>query len=107
VQTKRDLGRTRLAEETARRRQPGKNTSLQSGGRLRVEDARKIIRQNKEDDIEKARRLVEAVDRKALNARKGLFEEAAKEARKQRVLGKLGRAEVVDSEGGKRLLIRF
>jgi hypothetical protein len=66
-----------------------------------------MIRQNKEDDIEKARRLVEAADRKALNARKRLFEEAAKEARKWRVLGKLGRAEVVDSEGGKRLLIRF
>jgi hypothetical protein len=107
VQTKRDLGRTRLAEETARRRRASKNTSLQSGGRLRVEDAREMIRQNKEDDIEKARRLVEAADQKAKNARKRLFEEAAKEARKWRTSGRLGRAEVVDSEGGKRLLIRF
>jgi hypothetical protein len=66
-----------------------------------------MIRQNKEDDIEKARRLVEAADQKAKNARKRLFEEAAKEARKWRTSGRLGRAEVVDSEGGKRLLIRF
>jgi hypothetical protein len=64
-----------------------------------------MIRQNKEDEIEKAKRVVEAVDQKALNARKRLFEEAIKEARKWRTLGKLGRAEVVDSEGSKKLLI--
>jgi hypothetical protein len=64
-------------------------------------------RQTKEDDVERARRLVDAEDQKASNARKRLFEEAAKEARKWRTLGRLGRAEVVDSEGGKRLLIRL
>jgi hypothetical protein len=36
-----------------------------------------------------------------------VFEEVAKEARKWRTLGRLGRAEVVDSEGGNRLLIRL
>jgi hypothetical protein len=63
--------------------------------------------QSKDNDVEKARRLVEAADQKAKNACKRLFEEAAKEARKWRTSGRLGRAEVVDSEGGKRLLIRF
>jgi hypothetical protein len=52
-------------------------------------------RQTKEDDIEKARRLVEATDQKALNTPKWLFKEAAKEARKWRTPGRLGRAEVV------------
>ena len=63
--------------------------------------------QSKEDDIEKARRLVEAADRKAKNAQKRLFQEVAREGRKWRTSGRLGRAEVVDSEGGNRLLIRF
>jgi hypothetical protein len=42
-----------------------------------------------------------------MRARKRLFEEAAKEARKWRTSRRLDRAEVVDSEGGNRLLIRF
>ena len=63
--------------------------------------------QSKEDDIEKARRLVEAADQKAKNVQKRLFEEVAKEGRKWTTSGRLGRAEVVDSEGGNRLLIRF
>jgi hypothetical protein len=63
--------------------------------------------QSKDNDVEKARRLVEAADRKVKNKQKRLFEEVAKEARKWRTSGRLGRAEVVDSEGGNRLLIRF
>jgi hypothetical protein len=107
VQTKRDLRRTRLAEEVRGRRRASKNAQLQSGEPLRVENGRDMNRQTKEDDVERARRLVEATDQKALNTRKRLFEEAAKEARKWRTIGRLGRAEVVDSEGSKRLLIRF
>jgi hypothetical protein len=42
-----------------------------------------------------------------MRARKRLFDEAAMEARKWRTSGRLGRAEVVDSEDGNRLLIRF
>jgi hypothetical protein len=41
-----------------------------------------MIRQNKEDEIKKARRVVQATDQKALNVHKRLFEEATKEARK-------------------------
>src|ERR1700729_3526385 len=92
VQTKMDLGRTRLAEEVRRRRRASKNAQLQSEGPLRVENGRDMNRQTKEDDVERARRLVEAADRKALNTRKRLFEEAAKEARKGRTIGRLGRA---------------
>jgi hypothetical protein len=66
-----------------------------------------MIHQNKEDEIKKARRVVKATDQKALNVHKQIFKEAVKEAHKWKVLGKLGRAEVVDSEGSKRLLIRF
>jgi hypothetical protein len=68
VQTKRDLGRTRLAEEARTRRRASKNAQLQSGGPLRVENGRDMYRQTKEDDVEKARRLVEAADQKAKNA---------------------------------------
>jgi hypothetical protein len=64
VQTKRDLGRTRLAKEVRRRRRASKNANLQSGGPLRVENSPDINRQSKEDDIERARRLVEAADQK-------------------------------------------
>lgn len=51
----------------------------------RVEDSRKMIRQNKEEDVERARRLIKAADQKSLE--------------------RLGRAEITDSEVNKRLLI--
>ena len=38
--------------------------------------------QSKEDDIEKASRLVEATDQKAKNIQKQLFKEVAKEGQK-------------------------
>jgi hypothetical protein len=38
--------------------------------------------QSKDNEVEKARRLVEAADRKAKNVYKRLFEEVAKVARK-------------------------
>ena len=66
-----------------------------------------MVRQREEDQLAKARRMVEAAELKALNARKRVFEEAAKEARKWRASERLDRAEVVDSEGGRRLLKRF
>jgi hypothetical protein len=57
VQAKRDLGRTRLAEEVRRRRRTSKNAQLQSGGPLRVENGRDMNLQSKDNDVEKARRL--------------------------------------------------
>ena len=107
IQTKRDLGRTKMVEEIAKRRKAFKNTPLQSGGVLTVAQGREMVQQKDEDQVAKARKIVEAAESKAYNARKRCFEEAAKEARKWRISGKLGRAEVCDSEHGVRLLKRF
>ena len=70
-------------------------------------EGREMVRQKEEDQVAKARRIVEAAELKAHNARKCCFEEAAKEARKWRTSGKLDRAEVCDSELGIRWLKRF
>ena len=82
IQLKRDLGRTKMAEEIKRRRKAYKNTPLQSGGVLTMAEGREMVAQRHEDDVAKARKLVEATDLKARNARKRCFKEAAKEARK-------------------------
>jgi hypothetical protein len=66
-----------------------------------------MIAQRKEDDLAKARRLIEAAETKAHNVIKRTFAEAAKVARKWRLTGRLAPAEVVDSVGGSRLLKRF
>ncbi|KAK3897358.1 hypothetical protein C8A05DRAFT_19857, partial [Staphylotrichum tortipilum] len=106
VQTKRDLGRTKLAEATARARRNSKNTPLKTGGVLTVAQGRAMVVQRKEDDLMKARRLVDAAETKAQNAMKRVFAAAAKEARKWRVTKRLGPVETMDSEYGKRLLRR-
>ena len=107
IQTKRDLGRTKMAEHLAQQRKALKNSPIQSGGVLTVAQGREMVRQREEDQVAKARKVVEAAELKALNARKRVFEEAAKHARKWRASERLGRAEVVDSDGGGRLLKRF
>ncbi|KID81924.1 transposase [Metarhizium guizhouense ARSEF 977] len=107
MKTKRDLGRTQMAEHLAQQRKALKNTPIQSGVVLTVAQGREMVRQREEDQLAKARKTVEAAELKAVNARKRVFEEAAKKARKWRVSERLDRAEVVDSEGGRRLLKRF
>ena len=107
IQTKRDLGRTKMAELAARQRRAMKNTPLQSGGVLTVAQGREMVLQREEDQVAKARKVVEAAELKARNARKRCFEEAAKEARKWRISGKLKRVRVCDSERGTRMLVRF
>jgi DDE superfamily endonuclease/Tc5 transposase-like DNA-binding protein len=107
VQTKRDLGRTKMAERVAKQRRAMKNTPLQSGGVLEVAHGREMVQQKEEDQVAKARRIVEAAELRAQNMRKRIFEEAAKEARKWRTSGKLDRVEVHDSELGIRWLKRF
>ena len=107
IQTKRDLGRTKLAERLAKQRKALKNTQLNSGGRLYVTNGREMLVRREEDEVAKARKLVEAAELRAHNALKRWFEEAAKEARRWRSIGKLNRAEVCDSDHGSRLLKRF
>ncbi|KJZ68123.1 hypothetical protein HIM_12484 [Hirsutella minnesotensis 3608] len=107
VQTKRDLGRTRMAERTQQQRRAMKNVQLQSGGVLSVSEGRQMVKQREEDQVAKARKVIEDAEKKARNARKRCFEETAKEARKWRASERLERAEVCDSERGKRWLKRF
>ncbi|OAQ58169.1 DDE superfamily endonuclease [Pochonia chlamydosporia 170] len=107
VQTKRDLGRTKMAERIQQQRRAMRNTQLQSGGVLTVAQGREMVQKREEDQIAKARKTVEAAELKAHNARRRWFEEAAKEARKWRASGRLGRVEICDSEYGTRWLKRF
>lgn len=104
VQTKRDLARTRYAEQVARQRRASRNQQLQTGGVLTVHEGRRIIQQREEDSLVKARRLVEAADAKERSARRKWYKAAAKVARDWRLNGRLQRCEVIDASLGKRWL---
>ena len=84
-----------------------KNTPLKSGGVLTVADGRRMVEKRGEDQVAKARRILEAAETKARNARKKVFLEAAKEARKWRLLGKLSPVAVYESAFLCRLLRRI
>ena len=107
VQTKRDLGRTQYAERLKGARRAMKNTSLQSGGLLKVAEGRHIARKKVESELEKARRLVQAAEEKERKAAKRWFQEAAKKAWKWWLTGILRPAEIYDEEHGRRLLKRY
>jgi hypothetical protein len=59
IQTKRDLGRTKMAEHLAQQRKALKNTPLHSGGVLTVGQGRGMVRQREEDQLAKARKIIE------------------------------------------------
>lgn len=99
IQTKRDLGRTKKAKIMAQRRRAMKNRPLQSGGTLSVEEARKMVVQRDDEDLYKARKLVEAADRRDRNRFKKAFSEAAKTARKWRMDKVLDALEICDEKG--------
>ena len=84
IQTKRDLGRTKLAQETRRIQKAQKNVQLQTGGVLTVADGREMVQKRVESDVEKARKMVEAADQKALRTQNALLK------RLQRLHGKEG-----------------
>ena len=107
IQTKRDLGRTRYAEQIQKQRRAMKNSQLQSGGVLTVDQGREMVLQRKEDKLSKAVKVVEAAQLKARNTIKRCFNDAAKEARKWRITGRLGPAEIYESGREFRLLKRF
>lgn len=107
LQTKRDLGRTRYAERIQKQRRAMKNYTLQSGGRLQVGDGRKMVVQRQEDEVAKARRVVEAAELKYRNALKRCYFEAAKKARLWRTSGILQLASVYETGFPCRLLKRF
>jgi hypothetical protein len=76
-----------------------KNRPLQTGGILSVHDARKMVQQKVVDDVERARQVVEAADKKAHNYTKRVFFEAAKKARKWRLNSILKPLEIWDEKG--------
>ena len=104
IQVKRDLGRTRYAEQVQKQRKAMKNTPLQSGGVLTVEQGRRMVVQRQEDAVAKARQLVQAAE---LKDYKIFFFEAAKVARKWRLTGQLAPVEVCETGVGSRLLKQF
>ena len=97
IQTKRDLGRTRYAEQIQKQQRALKNSQLQSGGVLTVDQGREMVLQRKESELIKAMKVVEAAQLKARNASKRCFNDAAKEARKWRITGRLDPAEIYES----------
>jgi hypothetical protein len=107
VQTKRDLGKTRLAQSIQKQRRAMKNTVLQSGGILTVAEGRRMVLQKEVDAVEKARKLVEASDKRERNRIKNIFGDAAKKARAWRTVGKLSPAEIYEENKPMRLLKRF
>ena len=107
VQTKRDLGRTQYAAQIQRQRKAMKNAPLKSGGVLTVAQGRHMVQKKEENELERARRIVEAAEEKRRRAAKKTFEEAAKKARKWRLDGKLKPADIFDSDLGWRVLRRF
>ncbi|KJZ67970.1 hypothetical protein HIM_12641 [Hirsutella minnesotensis 3608] len=64
-----------MAEGIQQRRSP-KNAQLQSDGVLTVAQGREMVRQRDEEQVNKARKVIEAVEMKARSMRKKCFEDA-------------------------------
>ena len=107
LQIMEDLSRTRMAEEVAKARRAAKNTPLQSGGVLTVQEGRHMVRKIAENEVEKARRVIRAEEERFRKASKRAFFEAAKKARHWYITAKLPPAVVIDSDKGARILRRF
>ncbi|KID81501.1 transposase, partial [Metarhizium majus ARSEF 297] len=99
IQTKRDLGRTKAAQLLSQQRRAHKHRPLQNGGVLSVDDAREMVKQNDNDRLNAARRVVEAADKRRHNHAKRTFFEAAKKARKWRRDFVLDSLEIWDEKG--------
>ena len=97
VQTRRDLSRTQLAEKRRRQGKARKNTPLQSGGTLNVDLARNMIVQREEEELAKARRIIEAAEKKQHLRHKIWRYEAAKKATAWRIDGRLPPYELYES----------
>lgn len=107
VQLQRDLGRTRYAEAVRARRRSSKNYRLQTGGVLSVSEARNMLVQKKDAELQHACRVLEAREKKQRNKFKRVFNDAAKKAREWRRTYVLPPAEIIETGRGKRMLLRF
>ncbi|KAK3686099.1 hypothetical protein B0T22DRAFT_443199 [Podospora appendiculata] len=96
VQTNRELGRTKMAEAIAKQRRAMKEVTLNSGGVLTVEEGRQMVVQREEDSLAKARRMVEVAEQRYKTRVKDTYFDAAKEARKWRIEGKLQPCEIYE-----------
>ncbi|CAG9953466.1 unnamed protein product [Clonostachys rosea f. rosea IK726] len=106
VQMQRDLSRTKYATAVRAQKRNAKNYRLQSGGILKVSEARNMVIQRKEDDIAKAKAVLDRYAKKLHNtAKKGYFE-AAKKAREWRRIGILDPLEILETGRVKRWLIK-
>jgi hypothetical protein len=106
-QLKKDLARTDAAKKAAQLRKAAKNTPLQSGGVLTVEEGREMVRQKDLDKEAEALRVLETARKKRYNARKRFFEAAAKLAREWYMADKLPRAAIYETGYSCRFLKRF
>ena len=100
VQTKRDLGRTKKAEEMQRLRRAFKNKPLKSGGILTVAQGRQMVQQKANNDLKRAQQLVKAAEQKQHNYIKKVFFEATKTARRWRIEGRIQPYHCYDSITG-------
>jgi len=103
LQAKDDLDRTKQARKTRTTRRAMKNHILKTGGVLTVGSARYMVAKIEEQELAKARRLLEAAEQKALKEAKKVFFEAAKAARKMRLRGILQPILVTDEKGSRAL----
>ena len=106
-ETKRDLGRTQYAAKVQQQRRVMKKTPLQSGGVLKVAEGRQMVRKKEVNELERARKMVEAAEQKRRRAAKQCFANAAKTARQWRLNVKLRTAYVWETDRGWRLLRRI
>ena len=62
LQTKSDLGRTKLAEETRRKQRAMKNMSLKLGGVLTIAQGRELAARKAEVELQKAQRKIDVAE---------------------------------------------
>ena len=77
LQTRRDLAKTKLADNQAWARRQSKNRQLQTGGVLTVSQGREITSQREENQLAKAQRMVEAHKKRPERKFQHVFKQAA------------------------------
>ncbi|CAG9950794.1 unnamed protein product [Clonostachys rosea f. rosea IK726] len=106
VQMQRDLSRTKYATAVRSQKRNAKNYRLQSGGILKVSEARNMIIKRKGDEIAKAQAVLDRYAKKLHNTVKKGYFETAKKAREWRRIGILDPLEILEIGRAKRFLIK-
>jgi hypothetical protein len=106
VQMQRDLSRTKYATAVRSQKRNAKNYRLQSGGILKVSEARNMIIKRKGDEIAKAQAVLDRYAKKLHNTVKKGYFETAKKAREWRRIGILDPLEILETGRAKRFLIK-